>query len=938
MLWTTSKESSLNALLQWVLVACLALASAGVRAQGDVKIGVLSFENKSDTATRWQPTGNYLHHTLPSYTFSFIPLNYDELNAAVKAGDIDYVFTNPEHYVVLRNRFGLSPLVTLNATIANQEVSTFGGVLFARADRTDIQQLSDVRGKRIAAVGLYSLGGFLAVADALRTQHIDLRSSDVKSLTFIGTPHNRVVREVLAGRSDVGIVRTGVLEQMAAQGALELQSVRVLNAREASVYPQLLSSELFPEWPIAAMPKSPPALTKAIGIALMQIQPGASYARAGNYASFSPPANYAAVEELMRRLRVYPEVESVPIWKEVWLDYSETITGTGFALLLLVAGTSVYLLVINRRLQQVTRLYQSSKADLEVTSAAFDTQVGIIVTDSMTRIVRANPAFCKLFGFEESDVLGQDTSLLRSSLIGKGQLQKVWLQLQEHGRWQGELDCQTSTGTALPCIVTITALSRGTHHVTGFVGSFLDISTQKQTEAHIRRLAHFDPLTEMPNRRLFLERLKSAMQAAALNGKVGAIFFIDLDDFKALNDTHGHSVGDQLLKQIPQRLSGLNLNRMFMARLGGDEFVVMLTEVAATETEALQRAESDAWKIREALLMPYALATQSTHADASASELAALQEPELRYNIAASIGVAAFGNPNESVTDVLKRADVAMYQAKQAGKNTIRVFDSEALQTVKLRGLLSTELSTALLEDQFALLYQLQVDTNARPVGAEVLLRWIHPVRGTISPVEFIALAESSGAIVAIGDWVLHQACTTLAQWRNNPERSHLSISVNVSPRQFIEPDFCSKLMRTLESTGAPADRLVLEITEGIVLQNADQVIEKMHKLSEAGVGFSIDDFGTGYSSLSYLHRLPLREIKIDKTFINELSPGSTSESIVRAIIALGNSMQMCVLAEGIETSAQSERLTLLGCQRMQGYLFARPVPLPALESRLTSA
>jgi predicted signal transduction protein with EAL and GGDEF domain len=352
----------------------------------------------------------------------------------------------------------------------------------------------------------------------------------------------------------------------------------------------------------------------------------------------------------------------------------------------------------------------------------------------------------------------------------------------------------------------------------------------------------------------------------------------------------------------------------------------MLPGLGPSEAAAQDRATLFARQIRRAILEPYELSMQ-------ASEHVAGQS--LHYNISGSIGVALFGAKDEPVIEVLKRADVAMYQSKQGGKDTIRVYDARVQSALNARVELSTELNAALAQGQLQLYYQLQTTAEGQPLGAECLLRWLHPVRGMVSPVEFIALAEDSGAIIGMGDWVTRQACATLARWAKVERLAHLTLSVNVSPRQFTDVDFVLRVERALRESGANPRRLCLEITEGIVLQDADQVIEKMRRLCSLGLSFSIDDFGTGYSSLSYLQQLPLRELKIDKTFVNDLASNSTSEAIVRAIVALGLGMQIDVLAEGVETEAQRDRLKALGCERVQGYLFARPVELEAMERKL---
>jgi diguanylate cyclase (GGDEF)-like protein len=402
--------------------------------------------------------------------------------------------------------------------------------------------------------------------------------------------------------------------------------------------------------------------------------------------------------------------------------------------------------------------------------------------------------------------------------------------------------------------------------------------------------------------------------------------FIDLDDFKALNDTYGHSVGDHLLRLVASKLSKFVHSPMLAARLGGDEFVVMWPRISADAAVTLKSATALAHEIRRTLSESVELFSLDGGRD---------HEQSLQYKITASMGVALFGDKVEPVTEALKRADVAMYQSKMAGKNAVSIFDQQVQSAINARVALSTDLNSALLNEQLEVHYQLQSTMDGFAVGAECLLRWRHPVRGMVSPVEFISIAEESGAINEIGDWVIQQACSTLARWSKAPGTASLTLSVNVSPRQFNDQDFHLRVEALLRQAGVSASKLCLEITEGIVLNDADNVIEKMKELVDSGLSFSIDDFGTGYSSLSYLQRLPLRELKIDKSFINNLDSDSNSEAIVRAIIALGLSMQIHVLAEGVETEEQRMRLKELGCERIQGYFLARPMALDAMEHRL---
>jgi diguanylate cyclase (GGDEF)-like protein/PAS domain S-box-containing protein len=594
------------------------------------------------------------------------------------------------------------------------------------------------------------------------------------------------------------------------------------------------------------------------------------------------------------------------------------------ALFALVVAVVAYLLQSNKRLRELTKLSREAQVSLELTAAVFESQVGLIVTDERGTIQRANLALASMLGYAEGELKGQLTRILRGSGMIAGTLRAVWKEVQTGGRWKGELLCRHRDGGDVPCMVTVTAVHNRAIGMTGFVGSFIDISGQQQAQDEIWQLAYFDTLTQLPNRRMFMEALRNTMRDSLRNGKLAALIFIDLDHFKNLNDAHGHTVGDQLLCRIAERLKQLLGAHDMTARLGGDEFVVMMPHLDTSEDLALAQAMVKAEQIHLALRQPFELDTHNS---------IGLQALTLRYNCSGSIGVALFGLVDEPLTEVLKRADVAMYKSKQDGRNLIRSYDPAAQQALAQRMALSNDLNIALRDGQLKLLYQVQVNAQNWAVGAECLMRWHHPVRGLVSPVEFIPLAEESGAIVAMGDWVVQNACELLVRWSQNPALCHLTLSVNVSPRQFAETDFVERISQILKRTGVQPYLLRLEVTEGIVMQDTQEVIAKMRELCELGLSFSIDDFGTGYSSLSYIQSLPLAEIKIDKTFVNDIATADRSEAIVKAIVALGHSMGVTVVAEGVETTAQKERLLALGCTLLQGYLISLPVPASGVEA-----
>ena len=447
----------------------------------------------------------------------------------------------------------------------------------------------------------------------------------------------------------------------------------------------------------------------------------------------------------------------------------------------------------------------------------------------------------------------------------------------------------------------------------GVLGIGHDITQRKRAEDEIRQLAFYDSLTGLPNRRLLLDRLQRALVASARHQNEGALLYIDLDNFKTLNDTLGHDMGDLLLQQVAQRLVACVRDSDTVARLGGDEFVVMLEDLSGSSQEAAAQAEAVGNKIIASLNGSFQLASSEHHSTPS-------------------IGVTLFSDNRETVDELLKRADLSMYQAKAAGRNTLRFYNPDMQAVVTVRAALEADLREAVLKNWFVLYFQAQVDGTGRLTGCEALLRWPHPERGMISPAEFIPLAEDSGLILPLGRWVLETACKQLAAWSVQPAMAHLTMAVNVSARQFRHDDFVGQVLEVLECTRANPHRLKLELTESLLVDNVESVIAKMAVLKAHGVGFSLDDFGTGYSSLSYLKRLPLDQLKIDQGFVRDILTDPNDAAIAKMVIALAESMGLSVIAEGVESGEQRDFLARYGCHAYQGYLFGRPVPLDAFE------
>ncbi|MBA3024008.1 MAG: EAL domain-containing protein [Gammaproteobacteria bacterium] len=559
---------------------------------------------------------------------------------------------------------------------------------------------------------------------------------------------------------------------------------------------------------------------------------------------------------------------------------------------------------------------KEAEEQLRISAIAFETQEAIIVTDTQPRIISVNRSFERLTGYSAAEAIGKNPNILQSGKHDKAFYRAMWSELLEKDAWSGEMWDKRRDGTLYPKWVTMSAVRSVGGEVTHYVAIFMDISERKRAEEEIHRLAFFDTLTGLPNRRLLTDRLQQALAGSQRSGGYGALMFMDMDNFKVLNDTRGHDMGDLLLVQVAQRLQKCVRESDTVARLGGDEFVVILHELGDAPMQAASQAEILAEKIVEELGLPYQL-------------------KGLEHHASVSLGVCLYHGHDASLEELLKRADTAMYQAKQSGRNMVRFFERAMQVAVEARAMLEGRLRHALARDELELYFQSQVGEGGRIVGAEVLLRWFNAEQGFISPAEFIPIAEDSGLILPIGAWVLESACAQLQQWAQQPALRHLSLSVNVSARQFRQPGFVTLMAQTLRRFGIQPEMLKLELTESLVLADVDDTIAKMGALRALGVRFSMDDFGTGYSSLSYLKRLPLDQLKIDQSFVRELESDSSDEVIVRTIIDMARNFGLNVIAEGVETEAQRDILHRNGCHDYQGYLFSKPLPLQAFQALL---
>ncbi len=590
------------------------------------------------------------------------------------------------------------------------------------------------------------------------------------------------------------------------------------------------------------------------------------------------------------------------------------------ALLVTALLTALVALLARRRVQALAHAELASRAARESESrfrAVFNqAAVGMAqVHSAQGGVVRANQRFCELLGYDSEEIASlhmQD--VIHPEDLPGNQALLARLIAGEIPEYRLEQRFRRKDGSQVWVDVTVSAMRGGDGPVRYHIVVVQDITERRNTEDELHYLAYNDLLTGLPNRRLLMDRLEQALVMSARHQTCGAVLLLDLDQFKTLNETRGHEAGDQLLRGVAERLRRCVGSGDTLARQGGDEFVAVLRELGGTSEEAAAHAEEVAQRMLAALHEPFELDGGEPH------------------HTTLSIGVTVFGSHGEAAEDLIKHSELAMYEAKAAGRNTLRFYDPQMQAAVAARVQLEADMRVGLATGQFELYYQPKM-ADGRIRGAEALLRWRHPQRGFVSPAEFIPLAEDCGLILQLGQWVLHTACAQLAAWSGHPLLGELALAVNVSPRQFHESGFVAQVLQALAGSGAEARRLRLELTEGMLLQDMEDTIAKMVQLRGYGVGFALDDFGTGYSSLAYLKRLPLHELKIDQGFVRDVLTDPNDAAIARTIIALGSSLGLEVVAEGVETEAQRAFLERHGCRAWQGYLLAPPLPRELFEA-----
>ena len=573
---------------------------------------------------------------------------------------------------------------------------------------------------------------------------------------------------------------------------------------------------------------------------------------------------------------------------------------------------------LHRSEQALRQINDSLQAELQIAAMAFETHLGMFITDASGIIQKVNVTFERITGYSAQEVLGKNPRLLKSGRHNADFYRGMWGRIHQEGSWQGEIWNRRKNGDIYPQWVTISAVKSAEGEVLHYVATITDLTLRKAAEEEAHRLAYFDPLTGLPNRRMMLDRLLQMLETSRAGDQQAAMLFIDLDGFKHINDSLGHRCGDELLQLMARRIQAVSRDVDLVARLGGDEFVILAEGLGATIEGAAQEAERLAIKLLAKLTEPCWLS-------------------EHRHLLSGSIGITLLGDGAGRVDECLQQAEMAMYQAKQAGRNTLRFFNPGMQAAAVQRAMIESELRQAIRRGELQLFYQIQVDGLSRVTGVEALLRWEHPEHGMIPPNDFIPVAEESYLIVSLGGWVLETACRQLAKWSDDPRTAGLTMAINISPLQFQQPDFVANLEAILEASGARPERLKLELTETLFMEEPDAARETMLRVQAMGVRFSLDDFGTGYSSLSYLSCLPLDQLKIDQSFVRTLFEDTSNAVICASIISLGRNLGLEVIAEGVETQAHRDWLAAHGCHAYQGFLYSVPLPIPMLTQLLVS-
>ena len=1026
-------------LATWLLLLLVALSAMPLvcaSAEAPLKFGVLAFRPKVQAIAQWQPLASHLQTALGRPVVLTV---YDlpELEAAVASKALDVVFTTPSHFILLQHRYQLSaPLATQITREEGHGLSSFGGVIFARADAANINTLTDLTGKQIAVTSTDFLGGFQMQAFEMLEAGMTLPDPD--ELLCTGMPQDRVIDAVLAGHAQVGFVRSGVLEALAHEGKLDMNRIKLIAKKSLPTFPYASATRLYPEWPVAVMPQVDELLARRLAVALLQLPADSAAARGAGIYGFTVAADYSSVQTLLRRLRMPPfDAPAQFTFADLLRQYVGWIIVLLGFLVLVFAGAGAWLILQNRRIKitQEECLLQSQRVseviwgthtgtwewnvqtgdivlnerwadiigytlaelapinidtwmqrthpdDLKHSSALVErcfkrdienykcemrvrhkngdwvwvlnrgrvvqwsadgkpmrmcgTQAditdrkaaqarmelaaivfghakeGIMITDANAQIIEVNATFTDITGYSHEDAVGRKPNILQSGRQGPEFYAVMWRDLTTQGFWTGEIWNQRKSGEVYAEILTISAVRDDAGHIKNYVAVFADITALKEHAQQLEHIAHNDALTGLPNRVLLADRLQQAMAQSHRRSQSLAVAYLDLDGFKAVNDSHGHHIGDKLLVILAQRIKTALREGDTLARIGGDEFVAVMVDL-----ETAKDCEPVLARVLQAASAPVVV-------------------DGVLLQVSVSIGVTLYPQDESGPDQLMRHADQAMYQAKQAGKNRYHLFDVGQDVAVKTQRESIEHIRVALDRNEFVLFFQPKVNmATGDVIGVEALIRWQHPERGLLPPAAFLPSIEGHPISVAVGEWVIDAALRQMNQW--HLAGLEMSVSVNIGACQLQRPDFVQRLRALLDAhPEVPPHRLELEILETSALEDMAQVSEVMRACQGLGVCFALDDFGTGYSSLTYLKRLSADLLKIDQSFVRDMLSDPDDLAIVRGVVGLAQAFRREVIAEGVETEAHGTQLLLLGCKLAQGYGISRPMPADKLQTWVT--
>ena len=998
-----------------------ALAKAPITAPATTgvtyRVGITSFRDAAVTLREWSPTLQYLSQQLPGVHFEAVPMTLPQLQAGAASQQVDFIITNPEHYILLESEYGVSRVATLVKRENGQTVNQFGGVIFCRSERSDIAALGDVRGKTIAAVDTTSFAAYLLQLDILQDFGVDVARE--RGVRFLGFPQDLVVQAVLKGQADVGFVRSGVLETMAREGTIHLQDLRVLHPTAPAGFPFQTSTRLYPEWPFAVTPHVPVDVTNRVVAALMLMPPDHAAAQQAHYYRWSTPLEYSGVQQLMQRHHVHPYDKPEPITLALVLRaYAGHIAVLVSAIALLLTGAVLRSAYLNRRLHASGQrlktiletasdgihildihgiLVDANRAFLEVVGqdasiigkpwidawngeqsrdamlrqiaemiakgrhsvfeirhrrgdgTLIDVEVSatgividgqsylyaasrdisarkqaqarmrlaasvfthsreaIAIMDASETIIEVNDSFTRISGFARADVLGQPARTVGPAIYSSAHYEAMRAELGASGHWSGEIWTHTKAGVEYVALLSLNAVSDAQGATQNYVASFTDITASKKHQEQLEHIAHYDMLTGLSNRVLLRDNLQHAMAQARRRGTMLAVAYLDLDGFKAVNDRYGHSVGDELLVFVAQRMKAVLRDGDTLARFGGDEFVAVLVDLEAQLSG-------------EAVLMRLLSAASDP-----------VQVGSVTLQVSASIGVSFYPQDDSDADLLIRHADHAMYAAKHAGKNRFVHFDIAHDARVHARHENLAQVAAGFAQREFVLHFQPKVNLRSGAVlGTEALIRWQHPMHGLLAPRAFLPAMEGEPLSIAVGEWVIASALAQMAAWQ--AQGLDLPTSVNIGAYQLQQPDFVDRLRSLLAAQPeVPAHKLQLEVLETSALNDMDAVGGAMRTCQALGVSFALDDFGTGYSSLTYLKHLPAEVLKIDQSFVRDMLEDGSDRTIVQGVVGLARAFARQVIAEGVETQAHAQALLDLGCEQAQGFGIARPMVAQAL-------